>query len=218
MYGIPYIKDTTRAAARYNGKMPTRPAPRHAEVRAALDAFRRIVQALRLGAASGTAGLSSAQSFALQQIAEHPSLSINDLAALTFTHQSSVSVVVQRLVAQRMVAKIAAPEDRRKHCLVLTAKGRAAVTRAPKPVQQQLITAIAALPPADRRVLVRSLESVAHTVAPDIVAARAPMLFEERTRGRAKYPTPAGAFASGRDGRRAAPGSPRRRGRRRRSR
>ena len=44
------------------------------------------------------AGLSSAQLFALQQIAEHPGASINDVAALTFTHQSSVSVVIQRLV------------------------------------------------------------------------------------------------------------------------
>ena len=175
------------AATRYNAQVPSRtsrPSPRHAEVRAALDAFRSIVQALRLSAGAGVAGLSSAQLFALQQIAEYPSLSINDLAALTFTHQSSVSVVVQRLVKQRMVAKIAAPDDRRKQCLALTAKGRAAVRRAPKAVQQQLIAAIAALPARDRRVLARSLEMVARRVAPDILATRAPMLFEERARTR----------------------------------
>ena len=73
----------------------------------------------------------------------------------------------------------AAPEDRRKQCLALTAKGRAAVGRAPKAVQQQLIAAITALPARDRRVLARSLETVARRVAPDIIA-RAPMLFEER--------------------------------------
>lgn len=153
-------------------------------MRAALDAFRSIVQALRLSAGARAAGVSSAQLFALQQIAEYPSLSINDLAARTFTHQSSVSVVVQRLVAQRMVAKIAPPDDRRKQCLALTARGRAAVRRAPKAVQQQLIAAIAALPSRDRRALVRSLETVARRVAPDIFSTRAPMLFEER--GRAK--------------------------------
>jgi len=162
------------------------PASRDAEVRQALDALRLIVQALRLGAREGEhrAGLSSAQLFALQRIAENPRASINDLAALTFTHQSSVSVVVQRLVKQRMVAKIAAPDDRRKQCLALTAKGRAAVRRAPKAVQQQLIAAIAALPARDRRVLARSLEMVARRVAPDILATRAPMLFEERARTR----------------------------------
>ena len=68
-------------------------------MRAALDAFRHIVQALRVGRAGEDAGgLGSAQLFALQQIAEHPDASINDVAALTFTHQSSVSVVIQRLV------------------------------------------------------------------------------------------------------------------------
>ena len=173
---------------RYNAQVPIRSAPRvssrDAEVRAALDAFRSIVQALRLGAGGSSAGLSSAQLFALQLIAEQPSLSINELAALTFTHQSSVSVVVQRLVAQRMVAKIASPEDRRRHCLAVTAKGKAAVRRAPKAVQQQLIAAIAALPAAERRTLVRALDRVARRVAPDLVATRAPMLFEERGRSK----------------------------------
>jgi DNA-binding MarR family transcriptional regulator len=170
--------------------VPTTSAPRtasqDAEVRAALDAFRSIVQALRLGAGHAVAGLSSAQLFALQQIAAHPSVSINDLAALTFTHQSSVSVVVQRLVARRMVEKVAAAEDRRRQCLVLTAKGRAAVRRAPRAVQQQLIGAIAALPVAERRGLIKALARIAQRVAPDLVASRAPMLFEERGRGRAK--------------------------------
>ena len=69
-------------------------------MRVALDAFRHIVQALRVGRARvEQTGLSSAQLFALQQIAEHPDASINDVAALTFTHQSSVSVVIQRLVS-----------------------------------------------------------------------------------------------------------------------
>jgi DNA-binding MarR family transcriptional regulator len=175
IYGIPYNKDIK--------PHPIAPT-RDADVRAALDAFRSIVQALRVGAGSRPAGLSSAQLFALQQIAAHPSLSINDLAALTFTHQSSVSVVVQRLVAQKMVAKVAAPEDRRRQCLVLTAKGKAAVKRAPEAVQQQLIAAIAALPAAERRVLVRALEKLAHRVAPDIIATRVPMLFEERGRSK----------------------------------
>lgn len=156
---------------------------RDAEVRAALDALRSIVQALRLGAAGGS-GLSSAQLFAVQQIAGHPGLSINDLAALTFTHQSSVSAVVQRLVARRMVAKVAAEDDRRRQCLILTAKGRAAAERAPTAVQQQLIAAIAALPAAERRVLVRGLDKVARRVAPDIAGKRPPMLFEERVRAK----------------------------------
>jgi DNA-binding MarR family transcriptional regulator len=154
------------------------------DVQASLDALRRIVQALRLGAGEGRrrTGVSSAQLFALQQIAEHPSVSINDLAALTFTHQSSVSVVVQRLVAQGLVSKVAATDDRRRQRLALTAKGRRALRRAPEAVQERLIAAIVALPMSRRRQLAQALTDVARSVAPGEAAPYPPMLFEETPR------------------------------------
>ena len=153
------------------------------EVRAALDAFRQIVQALRADrAGQHRAGLSSAQLFALQQIAEHPDASINDVAALTCTHQSSVSVVIQRLVRQRLVAKVAASDDRRRQRLALTAKGRRALHRAPAAVQEHLIAAISALPAADCRAFARSLSTVARLVAPDGAGPHPPMFFEDGAR------------------------------------
>jgi DNA-binding MarR family transcriptional regulator len=154
---------------------------RASEVRAALDGFRRIVQALRAGARDGErrAGLSSAQLFALQQIAEHPGASINDVAAATFTHQSSVSVVIQRLVAQRLVTKVAARQDRRRQRLELTAAGRRVLEGAPEVVQERLIAAIAALPAAERRTLARALGAIARLVAAKGDAPYPPMLFED---------------------------------------
>ena len=92
---------------------------------------------------------------------EHPDASINDIAALTFTHQSSVSVVIQRLVRQRLVAKVPSSDDRRRHRLALTAKGRRLLDRAPVAVQEHLIAAIAALAATDRAVLARSLGEIA---------------------------------------------------------
>jgi DNA-binding MarR family transcriptional regulator len=155
-----------------------------AEVRAALDAFRHIVQALRAGRTGETrTGLSSAQFFALQQIAEHPDSSINDIAAFTFTHQSSVSVVIQQLVRQRLVAKVAASDDRRRLCLGVTAKGRRALGRAPVAVQEHLIAAISALPAAERRALARSLGTVARLVAPHRAGPHPPMFFEDGAGG-----------------------------------
>ena len=160
------------------------------DVRVALDAFRHIVQALRVGrAGEGYAGLGSAQLFALQQIAEHPDASINDVAALTCTHQSSVSVAIQRLVRQRLVAKVASSQDRRRQRLAVTAKGRRVLGRAPVAVQEHLIAAIATLPASDRRALARSLSAVARLVAPAGAAPHPPMFFEDdasserRTRG-----------------------------------
>jgi DNA-binding MarR family transcriptional regulator len=151
--------------------------------------LRQIVQALRVGrAAEHRAGLSSAQLFALQQIGEHPDASVNDVAAFTFTHQSSVSVVIQRLVRQRLVAKLPAPDDRRRHRLALTAKGRQVLKRAPVAVQEHLIAAIAALPAADRRVLARSLGEIGRRIAPATDSSHPPMFFEGDDNGGRRKP------------------------------
>jgi DNA-binding MarR family transcriptional regulator len=151
------------------------------EVRVALDALRHIVQALRGGRARGaSAGIGSAQLFALQQIAEHPDASVNDVAALTFTHQSSVSVVVQRLVRLGLVEKVPSPADRRRQRLAVTAQGLRVLRQAPVAVQEGLIAAIAALPSAERRNLARSLDTIARAVAPASAGAPPPMFFETR--------------------------------------
>src|SRR5262245_6385901 len=115
IYGIPYnydIRDPMRRAGR---RVQSGGVGAASDVRASLDAFRRIVQALRMneGARGAARRVGSAQLFALQQIAEHPGASINDIAALTFTHQSSVSVVVQRLVRRGLAASVVASDDRR---------------------------------------------------------------------------------------------------------
>src|SRR4051794_8130303 len=70
------------------------------DVRAIMDAIRRIVRVLRVSsrAAEKQVGLSGAQLFVLHKLADTPALSLNELADRTRTHQSSVSVVVQRLV------------------------------------------------------------------------------------------------------------------------
>lgn len=195
------MRDKTPTASSPDSRAPARPRrvvkqPPHAcrvayppDVRVALDAFRHIVQALRVGrAGEGYAGLGSAQLFALQQIAEHPDASINDVAALTCTHQSSVSVVIQRLVRQRLVAKVASSQDRRRQRLAVTAKGRRLLGRAPAAVQEHLIAAIATLPEADRRALARSLSAVARLVAPDGAAPHPPMFFEDHAGGGRRTP------------------------------
>jgi DNA-binding MarR family transcriptional regulator len=160
------------------------------DVRVALDAFRCIVQALR-ASRGGTrqTQLGSAQLFALQTIAEHPGASVNEVAALTFTHQSSVSVVIQRLVAQGLVAKVASSDDRRRQRLGATAKGRRVLGRAPAAAQGHLIAAIAALPAAERRAFAKSLSAVARLVSPPGPARTPPMFFEEQpARGRRAAP------------------------------
>src|SRR5512140_3419949 len=152
------------------------------DVRRALDAFRQIVQALRTAARDTErhVGLSTAQLFALQQLANAPGSSVNDLAARTFTHQSSVSVVIQRLVDRRLVQKVTSKDDRRRVRLALTDSGRAVLRRSPEPVQDKLIAGFAALAEDRRHIVAEALNDIAQTINGPHAAP--PMLFEEGKR------------------------------------
>ena len=158
------------------GKVTKKQRP---EVRVTLDALRYIVQALRVGS-DRTTGISSAQLFALQQIADQGGASVNEIAARTFTHQSSVSVVIQRLVSAGLVARVPALDDRRRIQLTVTAKGARALARMPGTVQEALVSAVAGLPAADRRTLARVLTTIARAVAPASAKQHPPMFFETR--------------------------------------
>ncbi len=151
-----------------------------ADLRAALDAFRRVIQALRQSSrdTERRLGLSAAQLFALQQLARHSGASITELAASTFTHQSSVSVVVQRLVARKLVAKLPAQDDRRRVRLALTDAGRLLLRRSPEPLQGRLIARIAGLSPEQREAFVAALNAISDTMP--VRSGPPPMLFEEK--------------------------------------
>src|SRR5882724_8768279 len=106
-----------------------------------LNALRVIVQALRVSsrAAEKHVGMSGAQLFVLQKLLEAPDLSLNELAIQTHTHQSSVSVVVGKLVEQKLVSRERSEEDGRQLVLRLTAQGQKRLERAPETAQDQLL-------------------------------------------------------------------------------
>ena len=128
-----------------------------------MDAIRRIVQSLRVAsrAAEQQFGLSAAQLFVLQKLAEGEAASLNELAERTLTHQSSVSVVVTRLVKAGLVARVASRKDARRIVLSLTPRGRALLGKTPQAAQERLIDAIKALPGVGRRQLAILLGRVA---------------------------------------------------------
>jgi MarR family transcriptional regulator, lower aerobic nicotinate degradation pathway regulator len=163
--------------------MGTHTSDRAHDTRAVVDAVRRIVRDLHESsrAAEKQVGLSGAQLFVLQKLAESPGVSLNDLAARTHTHQSSVSTVVARLVQHGLVLRAPAADDARRLELRLSAEGRRLVTRAPDAAPARLIHAIERLPAARRRTLARSL--LALTSEMDL-AGRAPvMFFDDTARG-----------------------------------
>jgi DNA-binding MarR family transcriptional regulator len=128
-------------------------------VRPVLDGIRRLVRSLRLSTerARREAGISGAQLFVLQALAESEGQSVSELAERTATDQSSVSVVVTRLLRRRLLTRRADPRDRRRHLLNLTARGRAVARRTPPAAQQDLVRAIEALPRADQAALAELL-------------------------------------------------------------
>jgi DNA-binding MarR family transcriptional regulator len=156
---------------------------RRGTTRDVLDAFRRIVQTLRESSrrAERRVGLSGAQLFVLHKLAENPRSSVNELAAHTHTHQSSVSAVVTRLVEQGLVQRAPSDSDGRRVELTLSPQGRRAAARVPDPAQARLVAAIEQLAPARRRQLAAALGEVANTLAG---ADSAPVMFFEERRAR----------------------------------
>jgi DNA-binding MarR family transcriptional regulator len=166
----------------------TYPAPgrraRSPHAREVLDAIRRIVQALRESSrlAERHAGLSGAQLFVLRTLAESPGVSLNTLSERTRTHQSSVSVVVAKLVQHRLVEKRTAAGDARRAEIRLSAAGRRRFASAPQMAQERLVAAVDGLPAAERRQLATTLEGLARAMA--LPRKRPAMFFEESARHR----------------------------------
>ena len=122
-------------------------------------------------------GLTTAQLFVLQRLADADSLSVGELAARTFTDQSSVSVVAARLVGRGLVRRRRSSVDGRRRELELTVAGRALLRRSPPSGQDRLIPALDRLGTGDRRALARTLRRLVNEMGGIEGAAR--MFFED---------------------------------------
>lgn len=155
--------------------------PSLSEIRLLLDAIRQLVRALRLSdrEISQRLGISAAQLFVMHQLKSSEPMSLGELAAATFTDQSSVSTVVSRLVEQELVSRDRASDDARRLELRLTRSGKALLKRAPATVQERLIAAIERLPAKRRKDLTSSLRAIVEETG---LSGSAPMFFEETPR------------------------------------
>lgn len=157
-----------------------------------MDAIRRMVSALRESAqvAEKTLGISAAQLFALQKIGENTPVSVNELAALTYTHQSTVSVVARRLEERGLVSSARSAEDGRRAVLSPTEAGNDLIRRAPDTPQRRMIAGLNRLSPAVRQRLGRSMEQLLDAM--EVVDPEPPMLFEDDARPRPRRGKPPG--------------------------
>ena len=147
-----------------------------------MDSIRRIVHALEVSSrvTQQSVGLSGAQLFVLQVLSSGGAFSVNELAARTHTHQSSVSVVVSRLLEAKLIKRSRSPNDRR--CLTISASAaglRLLQSRIVTP-QEALLASLEKFPPARLNQLRTLLEDVlAQSGLPTGVP---PMFFEKPTR------------------------------------
>ena len=113
-----------------------------------LNSLRRTVRAFRTAAqaAEQDLGVTGAQHFVLEKLADAPAASLNELAARTMTHKSSVSVAVSRLVTLGLVRRRPSPTDGRSIVLTLTAAGQRVLHRAPESAQSRLQSALRRFP------------------------------------------------------------------------
>ena len=155
-------------------------AKKKSEGQLVLDSIRRIVRALRTFSKSTEKelGLSTAQIYVLQKlVGSKTSLSVNELAEATFTHQSSVSVVIAKLVDRKLIERTTNQSDSRSVKLSITSQGRYLLGKSPMSIQERLTLALAKMSQKQRDGLVEGLRALIQKAGME--NDEAPMLMED---------------------------------------
>jgi DNA-binding MarR family transcriptional regulator len=121
--------------------------------------------------------LSGAQLYVLHTLSMAERLSVNELADRVRTHQSTVSVVVRKLVDRGLVRRRESETDARRVELALTATGRQLLRCAPGAAQERLVAGIERLQASTRKQLAASLSQLVGAMA--LGHEPAPMLFDD---------------------------------------
>ena len=156
-------------------------APAARDVTMVMDALRALVRELRLSsrAVERAIGISGAQLFVLEQLADSPADSVNELADRTGTHRSSVSMVVSRLAKRALVTREPSAEDARRMAIAITDAGRALLASAPETAQHRIIAALRRTSPGQVHGLAEALVALMRAVG--LTGEPVPMFFEDDT-------------------------------------
>ncbi len=134
------------------------------QTREVLIALRRIIHAVDLHSAAltQTVGLSTAQIFTLQTLAdaEHP-LSAGELAMRIDLTQGTLTAILDRLERKSLVLRTRGQDDRRKVLITLTDAGRQVLADAPPLLQQNFTRAFSRLPNWEQSQILSSIQRIA---------------------------------------------------------
>jgi DNA-binding MarR family transcriptional regulator len=119
-----------------------------------------------------TLGVTGPQRLVLRVVGLQPGLSAGDLAATLHVHPSTLTGVLQRLTAQRLIVRDADPRDRRRAVLRLTRRGvRINAARGGTP-EAAVAAALAQISQRDQEATARALERIAASLVAEPGSAR----------------------------------------------
>jgi len=107
-----------------------------------------------------TCGVTGSQLWILQEIGKNPGIGVSDLAERLSVHQSTCSLLVEKLAARKLVTKERSKEDQRRVGLRLTSEAALILKSAPGPAEGILPEALQALPENALAALDKSLIEV----------------------------------------------------------
>ena len=123
-------------------------------------------------AMTGTIGVTGPQRLVLRVLGLFPGLSAGQLATVLHVHPSTLTGVLQRLAARRLLVRAAHPADRRRAVLRLTARGVAVNAVRQGTVEAAIARALEGASERDRMATRRVLERLAARLEPATVSAR----------------------------------------------
>lgn len=91
-------------------------------------------------------GISGSQLWVLREVVASPGIGVSRLAERLSIHQSTCSLLVEKLVAASLISKTRSVDDQRRVGLDVTQAGRQLLTNAPGPAQGMLPEALKQLP------------------------------------------------------------------------
>ena len=120
-------------------------------------------------------GVTGPQRLVLRVVGLRPGVSAGDLAAVLHVHPSTLTGVLHRLVAQRLLAREDDPRDRRRAVLTLTPRGRRINAVGRGTVEAAVAAALEGISARDRAATQRVLARLAAELRPagDEPSARA---------------------------------------------
>lgn len=121
-------------------------------------------------------GLPGSQMWVLQEVQRTPEIGITELAGRLGIHQSTCSLLVEKLVAKNCLTKSRQSADQRRVGLCLAIEGKKAIAALPGPAEGVLPEALSAIPDVALKTLnINLAELIAHLAGKDEAFAATPL-------------------------------------------